>query len=124
MTLYAVILSNANVAIKPSAEQAHLLCRGGARSRNSRISSLAMHYQRCLLSALRRFFTTFRMTFIISLLIFDGVVDSDFSVVSVVPVVPVVPKKISDRRDPRDPRDPRDETNTLPKGSSLPSLVG
>ena len=29
--LCSVILSNANVAIKPSAEQVHLLCRGGAR---------------------------------------------------------------------------------------------
>ena len=48
------MLSNANVAIKPSAEQVHLLCRGGARSRNSRISSVILHYQRCLWSALRR----------------------------------------------------------------------
>ena len=39
MLPYIVMLSNANVAIKPSAEQVHLLCRGGARSRNSSISS-------------------------------------------------------------------------------------
>ena len=43
--LYAVMVSNANIAIKPSAEQAHLLCRGGARSRNSSIPSLAMRHQ-------------------------------------------------------------------------------
>ena len=57
-----VMLNNANVAIKPSAEQVHLLCRGGARSRNSSIPALAMLYVRSLLSASRRFFVTLRMT--------------------------------------------------------------
>ena len=52
----SVILNGVNVAIKPSAKQVYLLCRGGARSRNSRISSATIHYHRCLWSALRRCF--------------------------------------------------------------------
>ena len=52
-----VIPSATSVAIKPRAEIACKLCRGGATKRNSGISSPTAHYKRCRLSALWRFFT-------------------------------------------------------------------
>ena len=59
LNAYSVILNAVNVAIKPSAEQVHLLCRGGARSRNSRISRSPWRWT--AVQALRSF-VTLRMT--------------------------------------------------------------
>ena len=57
LLIHNVIPSATSVAIKPRAEIACKLCRGGATKRNSGISYPTAHYKRRRLSALRRFFT-------------------------------------------------------------------